>query len=209
MKFLAPAATALALAFGAAAPQAHAALVTYQYTAVGVAGTDSAGATVTGSFGFDTTAPDLNGLDYQGLFDGGFLNALVSGGVQSGLQISLTSQIWQTSNAGVGGTTDAFYNLYSPSSLFLLDDEGTALDDDALPGALALADFSGPNDDRALRLYDAANGQHAYQLTALWRDSVTQRVPEPGTGVLLAAAGLALVWAQRRRPQPPRLLPQV
>lgn len=200
VKFLAPTLAALALTFGAALPQAQAAVVTYHYTAAGIGGTATAGASVIGSFGFDITTADsdadANSGDYLAA---GFLTAWVSGGVQHGTALSLTGLRWQVSDAQPGSlNSDALTVLQSTSSIALEDYSATAFASDALPTSLALADFG---DMRKLRIA-ATGGQLDYTLTALWREPRGHSVPEPGTGLLLAAAGLGLVAVQRRRPQP-------
>lgn len=205
LKYLAPAATALALAFGSAHAPAEAAFVSFQYTAVGIAGTVTEGATVVGRFGFDTAAPDHNpSAEFGNYVSTGFIEAEVSGGVQDGVSLTVSDLQWQVANRTPAMNGDALLTVYSGTFVWLEDASGGALPSDALPGALSIADFMDALDTRMLRLYDTTHGQHTYELSALSRDGVGTApapVPVPGTGPLLAAAGLALVWVGRRRPR--------
>ncbi len=70
---------------------AVAATVTFSYV-----GTDSAGATVSGTFGYDTDAADINGNNFAGTYLTGFINGAITGGAADGFSFDLNLSGAQT-----------------------------------------------------------------------------------------------------------------
>ena len=70
---------------------AAAEMVTFSY-----AGTDGAGATVSGTFGYDTDAQDINNNAFAGVYLTGFINGVITGGAADGFSFNLNMSGAQT-----------------------------------------------------------------------------------------------------------------
>ena len=130
---------------------AAAATVTFSY-----AGTDGAGATVSGTFGYDTDTPEINNNAFAGVYLTGFINGIITGGASDGFSFNLNmsgaqtdghlrtvvsaneffSTLWINEIAGVG----EFRRLE-------LESTSPVFDDISLPTELNVADWSRKNLD--------------------------------------------------------------
>jgi hypothetical protein len=148
---------------------AAAATVTFSYV-----GTDSAGATVSGTFGYDTDAPDINGNTFSGTYLTGFLNGTIAGGAADGLSFDLNlsgaqteghlkilisandffSTLWITEIAEGGVGEWMRLELESTSAVF---------GDTSLPTELDIADWSRKN----LDIRSLAPNANLFELTEI------------------------------------------
>lgn len=147
-----------------------AATVTFSYV-----GADGDGATVRGTFGYDTDTPDINGNAFSGLYLTGFINGVITGGAADGFSFNLDmsgaqteghirtvvtaneffSGLWinEVSEGGVG----EFDRLY-------LDSISTPVfDDSSLPTELNVADW--PRKDLEIRSH--APNANLFELTEI------------------------------------------
>ena len=172
-KYLAGAASALL------ALNANSAIVSFNYVAVGTSG-DVAGATVTGTFGYDTSVPDeFPGDPDIGSYPGsGFFTGTVSGGAQDGYSFNLPGlRFFVRNDPGDDRLTIEDIGTF----VQLIDNDGTVFSSDALPLSLSLAEF----EQRDLAVAIPGGIQRFYTLTA---------IPLPGAVWLLASALGMMGW---------------
>jgi len=126
---------------------AAAATVTFSYVA-----TDGAGATVSGTFGYDTSTPDINANTSTALYLTGFLTGTIIGGAADGFNFNLDLSGEQSE--GHMATTVSTHQFFSSFWMNELADVGeyhrisleslsTVLDDTSLPTELNVADWDG------------------------------------------------------------------
>jgi hypothetical protein len=120
--------------------------VTFEYQ-----GTDGAGGIVTGTFGFDISAPDTNDNNFAGTYLTGFINGLIAGGNADGFSFDLSiSGEQMDGNLLTRVSSNEFFSSLSlneiqgPGEFMHLDLESTSqvFADDSLPTQLDLADWS-------------------------------------------------------------------
>ncbi len=152
---------------------AAATTVTFSY-----AGTDGAGATVSGTFGYDTDAPDINNNAFAGVYLTGFINGIITGGAADGFSFNLNmsgaqtdghlrtvvsaneffSTLWINEIAGVGefrrleleSTSPVFDDISLPTELNVADWSRKTLDIRSLAPNIELFDFTEINKIPAL-----------------------------------------------------------
>ena len=174
----------------------QAAVVTFDYTAIGIPGGlgDATGATVVGQFGWDTSVADTDSDVPRGLYPmAGFWRGTITGGPQDGLSFDSGMHDTRTAdNVYFGGHGDGLTilvasSIFPGSSLSFINllDSGSddALDSAALPPDINLSDWNFET-----RLYIAgldfgatgnASNQHWYDLTGVVLH--TSEVPLPAS----------------------------
>lgn len=192
---------AAASAAGLAPLPAQAKVITFQYTAVGQAGTGSAGASVTGTFGWDTSVPDTNPQGFARYNGAGFMTAQVSGGAQDGTSIQASGIDVEIADAQSVWTNDVV-NFLGSGQFVYLSGASSALNSEALPLTLDPAQWLTPDPtDFAHGHLSVVNGSQWYydiQSFRLLDDDAPASVPEPGTAALVGLAGLLALVASRR-----------
>jgi hypothetical protein len=181
-----------------ASTAAQATVLTYDFTATvtSITGTMpvSVNDVLTGSFSFDTSAPDLNVNTDVGLYQQ-FSSAHVSGGALDAIAAINYAQVWDSDlfdqihffSWGVPSYPAYAILISLPST------SGTLWDSDALGALPDLGDFdNGPY----LALSFFASAQEENTLYADLTSLQVRAVPEPGA-FLLFAAGLAMLGARR------------
>jgi hypothetical protein len=194
------AAAAAALALLAGAP-AHAALVSFDYTAQG-----ASGATAQGTFGWNTDAPtapatvggnnELIAIYYLG---SGFMTGQVSGGVLDGESVAKYGLDWVIADRDPAGeASDSLTVVFSSMFVMLSDYTRLALSSLDMPTALNLSDWTG---EHRVRLV-GAQGLEDFTILSLSLSQAVptdrQDLPEPGSLALLAVAAGAALAARRR-----------
>lgn len=186
--------------------RAQAALISFDYTAIGLVGFLNEGATVTGSFGWDTDATDLSPSANQGIYSGAFLTGSISGGAQDGgvFARSDLELIVQTTTGGFVGVK----NLEGGPPTSIQFHNGT-VSTDAVPTSIDLSSFAGtqagPFTINRLAVAFADIGQPnatglVYKLTSV---TPTTAIPLPATLTLLlpgliALCGIVAISPRRR-----------
>ena len=199
---LAAIAGAVALLTGA---PARADLVSFDYT-----GQASNGATVQGTFGWQTGTPGTPTLIGQGnvvlgqRYDGvGFLTGQVSGGVLDGRNIAASGLTWNVVNmdpACAACAGDELHIIYSVMFVNLFEDTKTALNSLDLPTGLDLSDWAGEHRVRLADLQLGVGAMEDFTLLTLKLSAPadSRNLPEPGSLALLALACACALAARRR-----------
>ncbi|MDR7333175.1 PEP-CTERM sorting domain-containing protein [Roseateles asaccharophilus] len=192
------AAFAAAAALLSAAP-AQAGLVSFDYT-----GRATSGATVKGTFGWDTDAPTMPGTIGDGgvvlalyYLGGGFVTGQVSGGVLDGQNFAEHDVTWLLNDRdATTGAQDSLWTTSSPLKVLLTDADGLALSSLALPTTLDLSDWTY---DARVRMSDTVNEEDFNLLSIRLSASPTDPhdLPEPGSLALLLLAGASGLVARR------------
>lgn len=181
---------------------AHSATVTFKYTAAGTFGNPDA--TVTGTFGYDLSAVDTDSRPDVGIYEGGFLTAKVTGGVQDGGVLSSTDVNFVINSLSFI-TIAAFVDNSGGFAELQTSSQPPLLSSDALPDATQTLALFNPADpvlivsDFSLGLSSSVQTGGS---TATYRLTSVTQVPLPAGGLLLlsALAGVGLVARRRRRP---------
>lgn len=171
---------------------AQAAVLTFDYTAIG-----TQGGTLVGQFSYDTTRPDLEPLANFGTYDSARLRGVISGGPQSGQSFN-TLAFADTANKAPGLGTDALRVGDNVVAIVLSDPTGVALSSEALPTGLGAWDLSQSIVSVEYRNTAGSLTAGIFRLSSL----SLVAVPEPMTLGLfgLGAAGLALLGRRAARP---------
>lgn len=174
----------------------HATVITFKYTAFDIIG----GGTVEGMFGYDTSFPDLDPREFQGIYKGGFWTGVITGGSQHGAKFSSTNTEVIIQNDVLG--MDAILFVAQRSVFFnfqLLDITGLPLSSDRLPSFQVGTDLLTLFPDyNFLALDDAAIGLPSDNMSSYNFISVNV-IPEPPTCVLLVIGFLCIVGMAYRK----------
>ena len=174
----------------------HATVITFEYAAFDVIG----GGTVEGTFGYDPRLPDLDPRDFQGIYQGGFWNGVITGGDQDGATFSFPNTEVIIQNDLLGSDAMLFVAQRGRFLNFqLLDASGVALNSDQLPsfrvGTELLTVFS---DENFLALDNAAIGIPTAN-TSTYNFTSAKVVPEPSTLVLIIIGVLSFIGIMNRQ----------
>lgn len=187
---------------------ARAALVSFNYT-----GQANSGATVQGSFGWETSAPSTPTLIGQGnvilaqRYDAaGFLTGQVSGGVLDGQTIMASGLTWNVQDMDPatcpGCAGDALQIIYSGMFVNLFDDTMAALNSLALPTDLDLSAWGKEHRVRLANFQQGVGALEDFTILSISRQAdpstAPHNLPEPGALGLLALAGAGALAARRR-----------
>lgn len=192
------AAFAAAAALLSATP-AQAGLISFDYT-----GRAASGATVQGTFGWDTDAPTTPATVDGGIvlavyyLGGGFVTGQVSGGVLDGQSLAAYGVTWLLNDRDAAtGMQDSLWTTSSPLKVMLSNSNGLALSSLDLPTTLDLSDW---NYDARVRMSDATH-EEDFNLLSIRLSSAAPTdphdLPEPGSLALLLLAGASGLMARR------------
>ncbi|MEJ2611375.1 MAG: hypothetical protein P8179_15155 [Candidatus Thiodiazotropha sp.] len=187
----------LFLACAAASSVSSAAIVSYDYSAIGG---DDASATIIGTFGYDDTITDSDPSANHGLYTGaGFFSGSVSGGPQDSADFNFSAFDVHVYNDDV--VLDDTFEISSDSATLsiveMYDGTLSAFSNDSLPSVLDFDSF----EFVGIRLGQEFGGDTAidYEITGFTPTPVSA-VPVPGAVWLFGSAMLGFVgWSRNKK----------